>query len=351
MNAVRTSPSQTGEGAEPGAELLRIRGLHAGYAARSRSGFGRRRVEAVAGLDLTVRTGQTVCVVGESGCGKSTLARSVVGLLNPFAGSITFADLDLASADRRQRRRVARDLQMVFQDPYTSLNPRMRVGDVIAEGWQVHRGEVAPQEQSGEVDRLLALVGLDPSFAGRRLHELSGGQCQRVSIARALALRPKLIVCDEAVSALDVSVRAQILNLLGELREQLGIAYLFISHDLDVVRHIADEVAVMYLGTIVEHGTAAQVFEDPQHPYTRALLAAAPSVRDRPGSVHDVALTGEVPSPESPPSGCRFRTRCPIAADVCAEDVPALRVRGDAAHPAACHFAGEEMAPIDTVFQ
>ncbi|MEV5749137.1 ABC transporter ATP-binding protein [Actinoallomurus sp. NPDC052308] len=321
--------------------LLRIRGLRAGYATRGRSGFGRRRVDAVAGVDLTVRAGQTVCVVGESGCGKSTLARSIVGLLDPFGGTISFEDVDLSAAGRRKRHRIARDLQMVFQDPYTSLNPRMRVADVIAEGWRVHRGVLAAREHAAEIDRLLALVELDSSYAGRRLHELSGGQCQRVSIARALALRPKLIVCDEAVSALDVSVRAQILNLLMELQEELGIAYLFISHDLDVVRHIADEVAVMYLGTIVEHGTAAQVFENPRHPYTRALLSAAPSIHDRPGDTGEPALIGEVPSPTAPPSGCRFRTRCPIAADVCATDVPELRVHDDGDHAAACHFAGE----------
>ncbi|MEV5707173.1 ABC transporter ATP-binding protein [Actinoallomurus sp. NPDC052274] len=339
----------TAQASLPEAEtaLLRIRGLRAGYATRGRSGFGRRRVDAVAGVDLTVRAGQTVCVVGESGCGKSTLARSIVGLLDPFGGTISFEDVDLSAAGRRERHRIARDLQMVFQDPYTSLNPRMRVADVIAEGWRVHRGVLATSEHAAEIDRLLALVELDSSYAGRRLHELSGGQCQRVSIARALALRPKLIVCDEAVSALDVSVRAQILNLLMELQEELGIAYLFISHDLDVVRHIADEVAVMYLGTVVEHGTAAQIFENPRHPYTRALLSAAPSIHDRPGGTGEPALIGEVPSPTAPPSGCRFRTRCPIAADVCATDVPELRVHGDGDHAAACHFAGEP--PRDAV--
>ncbi|MEO3839478.1 oligopeptide/dipeptide ABC transporter ATP-binding protein [Streptomyces sp. B22F1] len=330
MSTTRTSPEA----------LLHIRDLHAGYTVPGRAGLGRRRVDAVAGLDLTVRAGRTVCIVGESGCGKSTLARSVVGLLEPFAGSVSFAGLDLATAGRRERRRVAHDLQMVFQDPYTSLNPRMRVAEIVAEGWHIHRDVVAPAEHATEVARLLTQVGLDASYATRRLHELSGGQCQRVSIARALALRPKLIVCDEAVSALDVSVRAQILNLLADLQRELGIAYLFISHDLDVVRHIADEVAVMYLGTIVERGTAAQVFESPQHPYTQALLKAAPSVRDRQGAAKDLPLTGEVPSPSSPPTGCRFRTRCPLAADICESEAPELRVRDGGDHPAACHFAG-----------
>ncbi|AUH41685.1 ABC transporter ATP-binding protein [Streptomyces sp. CMB-StM0423] len=323
--------------------LLDIRDLHAGYTVAGRAGLGRRRVDAVAGVDLAVRPGRTVCIVGESGCGKSTLARAVVGLLQPFAGSVSFAGLDLATAGRRERRRVANDLQMVFQDPYTSLNPRMRVAEIVAEGWHIHK-EMAPADEGTEVESLLTQVGLDGSYATRRLHELSGGQCQRVSIARALALRPKLIVCDEAVSALDVSVRAQILNLLADLQRELGIAYLFISHDLDVVRHIADEVAVMYLGTIVEHGTAAQVFESPQHPYTQALLAAAPSVHDRPDTTTTLPLTGEVPSPADPPSGCRFHTRCPLATDLCRTDPPDLRVRTGAPHPSACHYAGEPAA-------
>ncbi|AZM47476.1 dipeptide/oligopeptide/nickel ABC transporter ATP-binding protein [Streptomyces sp. WAC 06738] len=327
-------------GKQPQDALLHIRDLHAGYTVAGRVGLGRRRVDAVAGVDLAVRPGRTVCIVGESGCGKSTLARAVVGLLPPFAGSVSFAGLDLATAGRRERRRVANDLQMVFQDPYTSLNPRMRVAEIVAEGWHIHK-ERAPADEAQEVAGLLTRVGLDASYAGRRLHELSGGQCQRVSIARALALRPKLIVCDEAVSALDVSVRAQILNLLADLQRELGIAYLFISHDLDVVRHIADEVAVMYLGTIVEHGTAAQVFESPQHPYTQALLAAAPSVHDRPDTTATLPLTGEVPSPADPPPGCRFHTRCPLATDLCRTDPPALRVRDEGTHPAACHYAGE----------
>lgn len=320
--------------------LLDIRGLRAGYTSPGRYGFGTRRIEVVAGVDLRVEAGRTLCVVGESGCGKSTLARSVVGLLRPFAGGVHFLGQDLSAADGRRRKDVARNLQMVFQDPYTSLNPRMRVAQVIAEGWDVHRS-AAPPDRRAEIGRLLDRVGLNATYAGRRLHELSGGQCQRVSIARALALRPRLIVCDEAVSALDVSVRAQILNLLADLQEELGMSYLFISHDLDVVRHLADEVAVMYLGTVVERGSAAELFERPQHPYTRALLSAAPSVHDRPGTAAEVVLTGDVPSPANPPSGCRFRTRCPHAQDVCVTDAPQL-VAHDPARPtqyASCHFA------------
>ncbi|MFF5262284.1 ABC transporter ATP-binding protein [Actinomadura viridis] len=330
---------------ETGGEVvLRVSGLEAGYEHRGGRGLGRRRVRAVAGVDLTVRAGRTLGVVGESGCGKSTLARAIVGLRPAFAGSIEFAGHDLAAISPRRRRGLSRDLQMVFQDPYTSLNPRMSVAAVISEGWHVHPGIVPRARHDAEVARLLDLVGLRAEHGSRHLHELSGGQCQRVSIARALALRPRLIVCDEAVSALDVSVRAQILNLLAGLQSELGVAYLFISHDLDVVRHIAHDVAVMYLGTIVEHGAAEKVFADPQHPYTRALLSAAPSVHDRPDPAGgdapgEIVLGGEVPSPAAPPSGCRFRTRCYMASDRCAEEVPELVVRGGLGHPVRCHFA------------
>jgi peptide/nickel transport system ATP-binding protein/oligopeptide transport system ATP-binding protein len=340
-----TTGTTAASGAGGSGVVLRVRGLEAGYERRAGHGFGRERVRAVAGIDLTVRAGRTLGIVGESGCGKSTLARAIVGLRPAFAGSIEFAGPDLAATPPRRRRRLSRDLQMVFQDPYTSLNPRMTVASVISEGWRVHSGIVPRDRYGAEVARLLDLVGLRAEHGARRLHELSGGQCQRVGIARALALRPRLIVCDEAVSALDVSVRAQILNLLAELQSELGVAYLFISHDLDVVRHVAHEVAVMYLGTIVEHGDAAEVFADPQHPYTRALLSAAPSVHDRPGVGGDgaaegeIVLAGDVPSPASPPSGCRFRTRCYMAADLCAEKAPELAVRGGLDRPVACHFA------------
>ncbi|WP_149258653.1 ABC transporter ATP-binding protein [Actinomadura sp. K4S16] len=320
--------------------VLKVSGLEAGYERPGRHGFGRRRVPVVAGIDLAVRAGRTLGVVGESGCGKSTLARAVVGLRPAFAGSIEFAGADLASVPARRRRRMSRDLQMVFQDPYTSLNPRMTVAAVVAEGWRVHPGIVPRDREDAEVARLLDLVGLSLEHGQRHLHQLSGGQCQRVAIARALALRPKLLVCDEAVSALDVSVRAQILNLMADLQAELGVAYLFISHDLDVVRHIAHDVAVMYLGTVVEQGPAAEVFGDPQHPYTRALLSAAPSVRDRPDDgAGEIVLRGEVPSPAEPPSGCRFRTRCYMAADVCERETPALVPRGGPPQAVACHFA------------
>lgn len=322
-----------------GDALLDVAGLHAGYESPGPSGLRRRRISAVSGVDLTVPAGRTVGVVGESGCGKSTLARAIVGLRPPFAGSITFHGHDLATATGAQRRLLRRDLQMIFQDPYASLNPRMTVGELIAEGWHVHRGIVPRADRDAEVARLLDLVGLRADHAGRHLHQLSGGQCQRVSIARALALRPRLIVCDEAVSALDVSVRAQILNLLVDLQAKLGVSYLFISHDLDIVRHIAHDVAVMYLGTIVESGTAEEVFGAPRHPYTQALLSAAPSVHDR--ATHppaEIVLNGDVPSPDRPPSGCRFRTRCHLATQLCADRSPELIPRPEVTHPVACHF-------------
>lgn len=320
--------------------LLRVEGLEAGY--ESRAGFRRVRVSVVAGIDLVIPAGRTVGVVGESGCGKSTLARAIVGLRRPFAGRVEFDGRDIASASPRDRRRLARDLQMVFQDPFTSLNPRMSVGELVAEGLHIHPDVVARGERDAEVSRLLDLVGLRAEHADRGLHELSGGQCQRVSIARALAVRPRLIVCDEAVSALDVSVRAQILNLLADLQSRLGVSYLFISHDLDVVRHIAHDVQVMYLGTIVESGTTAQVFANPQHPYTRALLSAAPSIRDRPDAPSpEVVLSGDVPSPADPPTGCRFRTRCWMATEVCASETPPLILRPGVDHPVACHYADD----------
>ena len=318
--------------------LLKVEGLHAGYV--QRVGLARHRVPAVAGVDLAVPAARTVGVVGESGCGKTTLARAVVGLRAPFSGRVEFAGRDLGTVSRRERRRLARELQMVFQDPFTALNPRMTVAELIAEGWRIHRGTVAPADHAAETARLLGLVGLGSEHAQRRPHELSGGQCQRVSIARALALGPRLIVCDEAVSALDVSVQAQILNLLADLQEELGVSYLFISHDLDVVRHLAHEVVVMYVGTVVESGPTDEVFRDPQHPYTRALLSAVPSLRDRPGlPSRDIPLHGDVPSPATPPSGCRFRTRCWLATERCARETPPLVPRPGAGHPVACHYA------------
>ncbi|GAA3774165.1 dipeptide ABC transporter ATP-binding protein [Plantactinospora mayteni] len=252
--------------------LLSVREVWTTFKAPRGKGGRRQEIQAVAGVDLTVAEGETVGLVGESGSGKSTLARTIVGLERARSGTVTFAGTDVTTG---WSRRLRRDVQMVFQDPRSSLNPRMTVRDIVAEGWRAHPGLVRPGGHDAEVAHLLEQVGVDPALAGRRPAELSGGQCQRVAIARALALRPRLLVCDEAVSALDVSVQAQILALLARLREELGLAMLFISHDLGVVRQLSDRVAVMYLGKIVETGPAEQLYSSPEHPYTQTLLASA----------------------------------------------------------------------------
>ncbi|MCW3816869.1 ATP-binding cassette domain-containing protein [Micromonospora sp. DR5-3] len=319
--------------------VLRVKDLHVDY--RLSGGlFSRgRRVRAVAGVDLVVPAGSTVGIVGESGCGKSTLARTIVGLLPAASGQVLLGDVDLATASRATRRRLRPDVQMVFQDPYASLNPWMTVRDLISEPWQIHPGIVPRERWDAEVDRLLELVGLRSSQRGLRPHQFSGGQRQRICIARALAVRPKVIVCDEAVSALDVSIRAQILNLLRDVQAETGVSYVFVSHDLGVVRHVADTVAVMYLGRFVEQGRTDEVFGAPAHPYTQALLSAAPAVDDwRHDRPEEIVLGGEVPSPLAPPSGCRFRTRCFKAQDRCAQIEPELTDRA-AGHQVACHFA------------
>ena len=306
--------------------------------------FNTRRgtLKAVDGVSFTLEEGHTLGLVGESGCGKSTTARLILRLLEPTAGSVRYRGRELTALPAGEMRRVRRELGIVFQDPYASLNPRMTLRNIVGEGlrvWEPHT------DIAGRVAGLLERVGLDPAFARRYPHELSGGQRQRVAIARALAPGPSLLICDEPVSALDVSVQAQILNLLADLQRDLGLTILFISHDLAVVRHVCDRVAVMHLGRIVEIGTRSEVYGAPRHPYTRALLSAVP-VPDpsRERGRQRVRLEGEIPSPLDPPSGCTFRTRCTHAAERCAAEEPELALHG-LEHPVACHFAAELPAP------
>ena len=299
-------------------------------------------VHAVDGVSFDLRPGETLGLVGESGCGKSTLAQLLMALERPTSGTVRFAGEDIYRMSRAGLRALRRRMQIVLQDPYSSLNPRMTVGDIVGEPFEIHPEAVPKAGRRTRVRELLEVVGLDPDGEGRYPHQFSGGQRQRIGIARALALRPDVIICDEPVSALDVSVQAQVMNLLADLRDEYGLAYLFIAHDLAVVRHICDRVAVMYLGKIVETGDERQIYEHPTHPYTQALLSAVPvpdpSYRDRPGRI---VLEGDVPSPTDPPSGCRFRTRCWKAAEVCARDEPELIVRPGSDHRSACHFAAE----------
>ncbi len=295
-------------------------------------------VRAVDEISFEVYRGETLGLVGESGCGKSTVARTVLQLYKPTAGKVHFEDKDLVHLKGEEMRQMRRKMQMIFQDPYASLNPRMTVEQIVGEPLMVHNA-VTGKEIRERVEHLLDVVKLNPSFASRYPHEFSGGQRQRIGVARALALQPSFIICDEPISALDVSIQAQIINLLEDLQEEFGFTYLFIAHDLSVVRHISDRVAVMYLGVIMELAERDELYKKPLHPYTQALLSAVPI----PDPVADakrarVILEGDVPSPANPPSGCRFRTRCPIAQPVCAESRPEFR-EITPGHFVACFFA------------
>ena len=307
------------------------------------AGFGGLAVRAVDGVDLEIRRGETLGLVGESGCGKSTLARLITALLPVTGGGIFFEGQNITKLHGGKLRRIRRKMQMIFQDPFASLDPRMTVGDIVQEpldNFNIGTG----RERQRRVQELLRLVGLNPNFTNRYPHEFSGGQRQRIGIARALAVNPSFIVCDEAVSALDVSIQAQIINLLQDLQREFNLTYLFIAHDLAVVRHLSDRIAVMYLGKVVETAGRNDIYDHPQHPYTKALLSSIPV----PDPIIEqgrapILLKGEIPSPVNPPSGCRFHTRCPIARapGICSEQEPPLVPHGQRDQVAACHFPGE----------
>lgn len=294
------------------------------------------RVRAVDGVSLVLHEGETLGLVGESGCGKSTLCRLIMQLLTPTSGSVRFDGQELVGRSRRELRPIRRNIQMVFQDPFASLNPRKRIGQIIGDAMELH-GLAGGRDVKRQVQDLLDRVGLQAEHVNRYPHEFSGGQRQRIGIARALALRPKLIIADEPVSALDVSVQAQIINLLEDLQDEFKLSYLFVAHDLGVVRHVSDRVAVMYLGKIVETGVANDLYDKPFHPYANALLSAVPIPDPRRNSARErLILEGDVPSPVDPPSGCRFHTRCRWATEVCTTDEPVL-VAHEPGHAAACH--------------
>jgi oligopeptide/dipeptide ABC transporter ATP-binding protein len=326
----------TGNGPAP---ILEVKDLVKHYPLTG-GGLIRRRigdVHAACGISFDLYPGETVGLVGESGCGKSTTGKAILQLQPPTSGSVKFQGEELVGKTRKQMRRVRRDLQVVFQDPYASLNPRVPVNAIVAEPLQIH--DLYGKQGKERVRELLTVVGLNPEHGNRYAHEFSGGQRQRIGIARALALEPKVMVLDEPVSALDVSIQAGVVNLLEELQERLGLAYVFIAHDLSVVRHISDRVAVMYLGKIVETGSRDSIYERASHPYTQALMSAVPIPDPKLERQRQrIVLEGDVPSPVNPPSGCRFRTRCWKAQAICAEEEPALIDRGQG-HPVACHFA------------
>jgi oligopeptide/dipeptide ABC transporter ATP-binding protein len=294
-------------------------------------------VHAVNGINFKIKKGETLGLVGESGCGKSTAGRTIIRLYEPTSGQIIFEGQDVTNAHGDDLLNLRRKMQMIFQDPYASLNPRMTVGDIVGEGLDIHK-LASGQARTDRIYELLEVIGLNPEHANRFPHEFSGGQRQRIGIARALSVNPRLIICDEPISALDVSIQAQIVNMLEELQEKMGLTYLFIAHDLSMVKHISHRIAVMYLGRIVEMAESFELYKNPQHPYTQALLSAIPIPDPRVEATRKrIVVQGNVPSPIDPPSGCYFRTRCPYAKAVCAEQDPQLKEFGNN-HVAACHL-------------
>jgi len=345
-------PVTTADLSPNGKPLLRIRDVKKHFPVRR--GFLQRvvgQIKAVDGVSLDVQPGETLGLVGESGCGKSTLGRSILRLIEPTSGTIEFQGKDITKLSRRRMKPLRAELQMVFQDPIGSLNPRMTVGDIVGEGLLVHGMRNRKKREKAVAD-VLKQVGLRPSHANRYPHEFSGGQRQRIGIARALILRPKLIVADEPVSALDVSIQSQVLNLLVDLKQQFGLTYIFVAHNLAVVEYISDRVAVMYLGKVVELTSGEQLYAQPLHPYTQALMSAIP-MPDPSDRRPRIMLAGDVPSPFNPPSGCHFRTRCPLAKakgtinGICAEQEPPLAEK-EKGHWVACHFAGEKAPTVSS---
>ncbi|WP_201597736.1 murein tripeptide/oligopeptide ABC transporter ATP binding protein OppF [Psychrobacter vallis] len=318
--------------------LLQVRDIHTTFNIKRKGGYFWQKpatLKAVNGVSFEIFAGETLGVVGESGCGKSTLARTIVGLIEADSGSIMFNDEELVGASKKSMRMKRKDIQMIFQDPLASLNPRMTVGDIIAEPLRTYYPKMKKTEVQSKVREIMTKVGLLSNQINRYPHEFSGGQCQRIGIARALILKPKIIICDEPVSALDVSIQAQVINLLQDVQEEMGLALIFIAHDLSVIKHIADRVLVMYLGNAAELGVNKAVYDNPTHPYTQALMSAVP-IPDPIAERNKVIqlLEGDLPSPINPPSGCVFRTRCPLADDECAQIKPVLE--GNVNHQVAC---------------
>jgi oligopeptide/dipeptide ABC transporter ATP-binding protein len=341
---IETKPA-SGDASTTGTPLLQVKDLYKSFPVRGGGIIPRTvgQVQAVHGVSFDLAAGETLGLVGESGSGKSTTGRAILQLHKPTSGSVKFEGRELTTMHRKELQAMRRDLQIVFQDPYASLDPRWQVNDIIAEPLRIHRFG-SPDVIQQRINQLMEIVGLNPEHRNRYAHEFSGGQRQRIGIARALALNPKFVVLDEPVSALDVSVQAGVVNLLEELQKELNLAYLFVAHDLSVVRHLSHRVAVMYLGSLIEVGPRELIYSKPMHPYTQALLSAVPvpdPKRERERQRNRIVLTGDVPSPVNPPSGCRFRTRCWKAQDICATEAPELKKRGDSELLSACHFAEE----------